>query len=142
MQHVKIVRELLQRFRLLRTDRGAALLIFVMTTAVLASIGAYATLFTAANQARLGQFSQGRGDARYIAEAGVVIAMERLWRNPNYPNALCATDPPNTPRDTTEYVDINNNGVASAGDGDAVVTVTVTNCGAGRLHKITAQRVF
>ena len=142
MQDVKVVRELIQRFRLLRTNHGAALLVFVMTTAVLASIGAYATLFTAANQARLGQFSQGRGDARYIAEAGVVIAMEQLWRDPTYPNAACATDPPNTSRSTTEYVDINNNGVATAGDGDAKVTITVTNCGAGRLHKITAQRVF
>jgi hypothetical protein len=99
----------------MRTERGAALSIAVIT-AILCAIGAYVVLMMATAQARHGKFFRQRNEARYVAEAGTVLAMQKLWNNPAY----CGG--PET--------------VATPG-GTTGVTVSVTNCGATNAHTIS-----
>ena len=115
------------------TQRGLALLGFVVAMATLASIAAYAILFVATSQARLGQFSRERMSSRNLAEAGLVIAMQKLWVDPNYPT--CPT--PGTTVTTTETV--HTSGVITP---DPTVEITVTNCGAGNLHTLRARAAY
>ncbi|MBI4342305.1 MAG: hypothetical protein HY599_02935 [Candidatus Omnitrophica bacterium] len=88
-------------------------------TAFLCAVASYAVLQLAIAYARQGQFFVNRTPYRYATEAGVVWAQEQLWNNANY----CGNpDPPVI------------NGVA--------IDVTVTNCGAGNVHTITAKATY
>ncbi len=93
-----------------------------MVTALLCSIAAFAVLFMATFNARQSGFYRGRTTARYLAEAGLVIASRRLMANPSYCGGL-------------EGVDTNGDGDVTDPT-DAIVTVEVTNCGAGNNHVI------
>ena len=110
----------------LESTRGAILAI-VIATAFMASIAAYAALLIASSQARQGAFARGRTEARYLAEAGLVIAMQQLAANPAYCGA-------------TERVDTNWDGVANASDPQVVVTVT--SCGANNAHTLRATVTY
>lgn len=100
------------------SDRGAILAITMMM-ALVASIVSYGVLQLAVSQGRQGRFFRSQTTARYLAEAGMVLAQERLRADPNY----CPTAP--------ELLDTTGDGV-----GDTPVTITVTNCGAGNTHEI------
>ena len=104
--------------------RGAFLIAMALISAVTGGIAAWSVLFVATAQARQAGLFRERTDARYLAEAGLVIARERLWASPAY----CGG---------TESVDINGDGT-----GDVNVAVTVTNCGAGNPHQVTVQAVY
>ncbi len=69
--------------RCLLNERGG-LLGFALATALISSITIYAVLFSAISQGRQGRFLKERLRAQYVAEAGLVIAKERLWRDPTY----------------------------------------------------------
>ena len=99
-------------------DRGMILAVTLMM-ALLASIVSYGVLQLAVSQGRQGRFFRSQTAARYLAEAGMVLAQERLRVNPSY----C----PSTP----ELVDTTGDGV-----GDTPVRITVTNCGPGNTHEI------
>ena len=108
---------------MLGTQRGLAMLGMVMAIALTASIAAYATLLVATSQARIATVTTVRSQSRYLAEAGLVIATQKLIANPAY----CGG---------TERVDTDGDGVVNASDPSVVVTVT--SCGAGNTHQITA----
>lgn len=67
----------------MRTQRGAALAI-VLLLALIGSIAAYGALMLAMSGARHAEFSAERTQARYVAEAGLVIALHKLWNDPFY----------------------------------------------------------
>jgi hypothetical protein len=89
-----------------------------MVAGLLAAIGAYTMLMVAISRARQQRFHETRTLNRHLAEAGVVIARERLWTVPAY----CGG---------TEQVDTDGDGT-----GDTPVSVVVTNCGAGSNQEI------
>ena len=131
----------------MKHEEGFAL-VAAMATALLCSIAAFAVLFMATSQARLGWLYQGRAEARYLAEAGLVIATQKLMADPNYcPGGVCTRDP----ADPINGSGINCEGperVDTNGDGDtldpedAVVAVTVTNCGMGNAHVIGGKVLY
>ena len=100
-------------------ERGAIVLGMTILTAILAAIASFAVLQLAIAYSLQGRFFVNRTPYRYAAEAGLVWAQEQLWNNPAY---CGAPDPPVI------------NGVT--------VDVTVTNCGAGNSHTITANAVY
>jgi len=106
-----------------------------LMTLVVGSLTAYSLLFMARSQAKIAQRWTGQVRARYLAEAGAVIAMQKLTANPDYP-AGCPVGGQGT---TTEAVDLTGNGVDNS---DPRVTVVVTNCGAGRSHTIKATATY
>jgi hypothetical protein len=93
-----------------RRERGAALGVVVIA-GILAAITAYATLMMAVGGAKRGQFYDVGMRARYLAEAGWVIATQKLWSTPAYAGGV-------------ELVDTNGDGVLTPGV-DAEVEVTV-----------------
>lgn len=66
-----------------RERRGTVLLIVILTGLVCA-IASYGMLQAGMSQSRHVRFWQNRTDARYLAEAALVIAREILWTNPNW----------------------------------------------------------
>lgn len=96
----------------------------VMLLALVASAGAYAAVMTAYSQIRTSRLWRERTKARYLAEAALVIAQQRLWLSPGY----CGG---------TVQVDTNGDQV-----GDTPVAVTVSNCGAGNRHEIRARVTY
>ncbi len=68
---------------MLQNQRGAALGI-VIFIAMVCGIASYFMLFAATTEARHSKFFRERVTARQAAEAGLVIAMQRLWDNPGY----------------------------------------------------------
>ena len=100
-------------------ERGAIVLGMTILTAILAAIASFAVLQLAIAYSLQGRFFVNRTPYRYAAEAGLVWAQEQLWNNPAY---CGAPDPPVI------------NGVT--------VDVTVTNCGAGNVHTISANAVY
>jgi len=87
---------------------------------LLASIIAYAQLSAVGTHERQGQKIVERTAARYVAEAGVVAAQQRLWANPAFTGSF------------SEDVD---------GDGTTDVAVTVTDLGSGQ-REIRAKAVY
>ena len=118
-------------------ERGTALTMAI-ATALLSSLAAYAILFVIHGQATQAQFFENRTVSQHLAEAGLIIAMQQLMKDPNYPDASCATTPAD--KTVTEYVDTNNDGVAAAPD--PAVQITVTNCGAGRDHVLKSKVTY
>lgn len=68
---------------ILHNRRGAALGIVILI-ALVCGLASYFTLFTATSEARHSRFFHERAVARHAAEAGLVIAMQRLWGDPGY----------------------------------------------------------
>ena len=95
-----------------RRSRGTILTVAVLT-AFVCSIAAYLVLFLAICQARQARFYKQRLRARYVAEAAVVWAQQRLWLDPAYCNGAI---PP----------------VLEGYQPQA----TVTNCGTGNTHLV------
>ena len=107
---------------LMRKTRGAALAIVVFIAAVCA-IAAYFALFSATTEARHGRFYRERLVARAAAEAGLVIAMQRLYANPGY----CGTG------GGTETFAI------PVGAGSVPVTVTISDCNPANRKQVSAR---
>ncbi len=98
--------------------RGMALGVVILS-AVVFSIAAFVMLTMAMSQARLRNLSERRFRAKYVAEAGLVWAMEQLWANPAY----CGVpDPP-------ALQGLN-------------ADVTVTNCGTGVDQAVNSKVVY
>ena len=94
-----------------RADRGAILAVTMMM-ALVASIVSYGVLQLAVSQGRQGRFFRSQTAARYLAEAGMVLAQERLRANPN---TFCTPTP--------MQIDTNGNGIDPS---DPTVDITVT----------------
>ena len=92
-----------------RHSQGAVLGV-VIITALVCSIAAYAVLMIAVSRAKHAKFFRARTQARYLAEAAIVMAREQLWATP----AWCGG---------TVLVDTNGDQL-----GDKSVGVTVTPC--------------
>ena len=89
--------------------------------AVLGAIASMTVLQLAYYQARHAQFHRLHEQAQYAAEAGIVWGQSQLLRNANY----CGADPnPNL------------------FNPPATVDVTVTNCGAGNNHVVSAKVTY
>ncbi len=117
--------------------RGAVLGITIMT-ALICGIAAYAVLQASVSEARHTKFMRGRTEARYLAEAAIVIAREKLWNEAAMPYPPgCTGGAIGTTLSTPEAVDTDGDGV-----GDINVGVTVTNCGPGNHHAITASHTY
>lgn len=94
-------------------------LMFLMVMAFVFGITAFAVLVTGMNRLQTARRTRDRALARYAAEAGLVFAMEQLWDTPAY----CGVpDPPSM------------NGYA--------IDVTVTSCGAGNAHTVSAAVTY
>jgi len=92
------------------------ILAVTMMMALVASIVSYAVLQLAVSQGRQGRFFRSQTSARYLAEAGMVLAQERLRENPM---TFC-TNP------TPVQIDTNGNGIDPL---DPTVDITVTPAG-------------
>ncbi len=120
--------------------RGAALGIVIMT-ALVCSIAAYFILIVSLSQARIGAALERRTQARHLAEAGLVIAMQKLKAEATTPYPPgCVGGNIGSTMTTPEFVDTNNIGGAAAPD--PAVQITVTNCGPARSHRLSARAVF
>lgn len=123
-------------------ERGLILGVMVISAFVfsVAALAALTVAFGQSQQAK--EFHEDRLSARYAAEAGVVWAMQRLWANPDYPDATCT--PPCAPClapgiDATDTLPFDTNGDAVP---DTDIEITVTNCGAKNTHEIKARAVY
>ena len=105
------------------SDRGMILAVTMMM-ALVASIVAYGILQLSVSQGRQGRFFRSQTSARYLAEAGMVVARERLRENPS---TFC-TNPTPVPIDT------NGNGIDPS---DPIVDVTVIPVGCPHLGNAT-----
>ena len=102
-----------------RVAKRGAVLAVVVGVAIVAAIAAYAILLMVLAQGRHARFYRERLRARYAAEAGIVWAQQRLWRDPTY----CGSPGP------------------PAIEGLAV-TVTISDCTAGSAKVIAAQATY
>lgn len=102
----------------MKGERGLILGILMIMSFVL-STAAFAMLSVGVGRANTSGRVKDRAQARYAAEAGLVWAMQRLWASPGYCGEL---DPPAL--------------------GGLTVDVTVTNCGAGLDHQLSAKVVY
>jgi hypothetical protein len=100
----------------------------VFIIALLFSLVAYANILLAVSQTRQTQFRRSRASARAVAEAGYIIAKERLWVNPDY----CGG---------TQLIDSNADGILTPGV-DLAVLITVTSCGAANSHRIITKVAY
>ena len=103
-----------------------------MMAAVVGSITAYVVLFIATAQARMGEVVSRRATARASAEAGLVIATQKLWNEATLPY------PQGCPAGATQTVTEQVN----TATGPQPVQITVTNCGSGNPHTLTAQVTY
>ena len=133
-----------QALRDARTSQRGAILAIVIITALLASLAAYAILIIARGAAARSNAISGKIRADYLAESGLVIATAKLRAQPDYPKtpALAGTtiltecSSPGVDAKASEVV----NTVNAQGNSVPVsVDITVSNCGAGRQHKLTAK---
>ncbi len=105
-------------------NRGAAL-VAVIVTALITSIIAFGALLLAMSHAQTSDVQVDRLRAHYAAEAGLVLAQQKLWANPGY----CG-----------EFWSLDTDGVG--GVDPTNVSITVTNCGAGNSHRIQAKVIY
>lgn len=99
--------------------KGIALYLTIMV-ALIGALAGLTMLTVAISHIKRSQFWHQRGRARYLAEAGLVLARERLFIDPDY----CGG---------TESLDTNGDQV-----GDTPVTIGISNCGEGNRHEIRA----
>ncbi len=98
---------------------GQALIGIVIISSLLFMLASAAALTSSlSNRSRVKTYSSDRGRAYYATEGAVVRAMQKLWTDPTYCGETFA---------------------ASADTNNLPVLVTVTNCGAGNDHQISAQ---
>ncbi len=107
-----------QRVPSMRRNERGAVLGLALFTALIASFASLAVLQLAISQTQHAKFHHDRTRSRYAAEAGIVYAQQQLLANPGY----CGTG----------GLDIN--GIS--------VDVTVTDCGAGKAHTVSAKVVY
>ena len=103
----------------IRLNERGALLGLAMIIAVIGAFTSYAVLQITIDQALHAKFHHDRTQARYAAEVGIVWAQQRLLYDETYCGAI---GPPLI------------NGMA--------VDVTVTNCGIGNQHTISATVIY
>ncbi len=107
-------------------ERGAALGL-VIASALVCSIASYYILRLAVSQSMGANFFQGRAESRYLAEAALVWATQKLAVDPTY----CGSD---------VRLDTNGDGVADANDAPTI-TVKVSNC-TGNSHVLSAKASY
>ena len=73
-------------------DRNGSTLVMAILVAVIFAVAAYAVLYMSLGMRQRADFSERNLRARYAAESGYIIAMQRRWTNPN-------DCPPSTPFD-------------------------------------------
>ncbi len=115
----------------------------VAVSAFIFSALAFSTLMVALSHRRLSSTSnEGRLRAYYAAEAGLVWAQQRLWKDPNYPLSSCITTPcPSSCAGSgaADTLSLDTNGDAVR---ETTVAITVTNCGAGNSHQVKAKVTY
>ena len=104
--------------RLRGNEHGIALGVVLMMALIFGAVAAGALMLSASRSQTSG-LQAHRLKAQYAAEAGLVFAMQRLWKDPAY----CGNpDPPVL------------NGLN--------VDVTVSNCGSGNTHTVSAKVTY
>ena len=132
------------RLVILHDERGVALGV-VIITALIFAIAAFAFLNVVLSQVQRAEGNLSRLRAAYAAESGLVWATQRLWRDANYPSAgppstcitpgpSCITCAPGNQAGDQLSVDTDGNGSA-----ETTVGIAITNCGANRLHTLSAK---
>ena len=107
--------------------KRGTVLILSLAIALVCALMAYTIHLVARSQQRQARVWRRRASAQYLAEAGLVVARERLVANPAY----CGG---------TEQIDTTGDQV-----GDAPVQITVSVCGPGNEqqdHEIRARAVY
>ena len=118
--------------RMLGDERGVVLGL-VIVTSIIFGIAAFGLLIFAMSRLRVSNYlGADRFRAGYAAEAGLVKAMQELWRDPND----CAFGPANNGVYT---LDTYNDGDPS---NDTTVTVTTTGCPPAPGTKLQAKVTF
>lgn len=113
-------------------------LIAVVILAIISAIAVYTILFIAMAHARFAKAQRQTAQARYPTEAGLVVAMQKLRNEAAVPYpASCTGGNVGTTQITTELVDTNGDSI-----GDKPVQITVTNCGVGNRHLVSARMTF
>lgn len=121
----------------MHNQRGAILGILI-PAALVSAIAAYAVLQASVSEARHAAFVRGHVEARYLSEAAIVIARQKLWDEATTPYpAGCTGGNIGTDMVAVESVDTNGDGT-----GDVNINVTVTNCGPGNRHAVSAQAIY
>lgn len=117
-------------------ERGMALGMVVAMSLVFA-VAAFGVMTLAVSRGQTSSLQAHRLKAQYAAEGALVLAMQRLWQDPEYPASSCVTGPcpACTTPGTTDLTDT----VTVAGTS---VAVTVTDCGAGFTHKLSAKVTY
>jgi len=124
---------------MMHNQRGMVLGIVVISSIVFAVV-AYAVLAVSSSKMQLGQFDRQRIRMRYAAESGLAIAYQRLFADPNYPQSCveaCTNCVPG--QDASDNIKVDTNG---DGSDDTNVLVTITTCGDGNDHVVTAKVTF
>ena len=122
-------------------ERGMALGIVILTSIVFTT-AAFAVLSLSLSRTADAQFKEQRLRARYAAEAGLVRAMGRFWRQDVVGDAVeyppgCAAG---SPSGAEEWAwDFDGDGTVEPNE---KVTITVTNCGANREHTLAAKVTY
>ena len=112
------VRRFYSERRVSKNERGVALGM-VIVLALIFAVAAFGVMTMSVSRSQTYGRQTHRLKAQYAAEAGLVWATQRLWSN----QAYCGVpDPPPV------------NGMN--------IDVTVTNCGAGRTHALTAKVLY
>ncbi len=120
----------------MKTNERGMVLGMVIIMALIFAVAAFGVMTLSVSRSQTSALQSHRLKAQYVAEAGLVQATQRLWRDPTYPAASCIdnTCPACNPvgsslTDTTTVAGTS-------------VEITVTNCGAGNTHKLSAKAVY
>ena len=115
---------------------GMIALSIVTVMAFMFATTAFAVLFMGIGRARRIAIKDS-SRARYAAEAALVYVMQKLWANPNYPSACCKVGCNGTTKTDTLALDTDANGT-----NETTVNLTVTNCGEGNEHALSAKVTY
>jgi len=121
---------MMKRYRMrswTRDERGAALGL-VIVSALVCSIASYYILRLAVSQSMGANFFQGRIQSRYLAEAALVIATQKLSTDPTWCGGPV-------------QIDTNGNGALDADEPTVQVTVSPP-CVAGAQHVLIAKASY
>ena len=116
-------------------ERGVALgMVIVM--ALIFAVAAFGVMTLSVSRNQTSSRQAYRLRAQYAAEAGLVQATQRLWRDPTYPAASCidGTCPACSPAGSSL--------TDTATVAGTSVAITVTNCGAGNVHALVAKVLY
>ena len=131
---------------ILHGERGVALGA-VIITALIFAITAFVFLTMVLSQVQRAEGALSRLRAAYAAESGLVWATTRLWSDPNYPSAApstCITPGSCTTctvagNQASDQLSFDTDGNGSL---ETQVNITITNCGANRLHTLSAKVTY